>query len=308
MNGVRQSRMTLLVGGLVAAVLLLRMVIYEVQEGEVAVVLTFGKPTGEDATPGPAAKLPWPIQQVRTYDARLRVLRTELEQTITNDQQTILVGSFLLWRISSAREFVGGLRDVATAEERLLSALRTAHKSAVAQLRFDELVNTDPHKLRYEQAEQAMLAAIQEDPEVKGHGVEVKLVGIRRLGLPEDVTGAVFARMREERTALAAKVLAEGRAEAGRIRAEAEGRRAALLSQAEAEARRTLAAAEEQIASHYAVFEEAPELAVFLKKVEALKALLDQRTTVVLDSTQPPFDLLRRAAGQLEGVAPVESR
>jgi membrane protease subunit HflC len=291
------------VGGLLAAALLLRMVIYQVQEGEVAVVLTFGKPTGEDQTPGPAAKLPWPIQQVRTYDARLRVLKTPLEQTITTDQQTILVGSFLLWRISSAREFVGGLRDVATAEGKLLSALRTAQKTAVAQLRFDELVNADPQRLRYEQAEQAMLQALQAHPDVQGHGVEVKLVGIRRLGLPENVTGAVFARMREERQALAAKVLAEGRAEAGRIRAEAEGRRAALLSQSQAEARRTLAAAEEAIASHYAAFEQAPELAVFLKKVEALRALLDQRTTVVLDSTQPPFDLLRQA-----GVAPVDSR
>lgn len=295
-----QNRVTLLVAGVLATVLLLRLVIYEVQEGETAVVLTFGKPTGGAEAPGPALKLPWPIQQVSRYDARLRVLQTPLEQTFTEDQQTVLVGSFLLWRVASAREFVGGLRDVATAEGKLLSALRSAQKNAIARRKFQELVNADPAQLRYAEAEAEMLAALQQHPDVKGQGVEVKLVGIRRLGLPEKVTGAVFDRMREERQALAAKVLAEGRAEAGRIRAEAEGRRSALLSQAQADARRTLAAAEQEIASHYAVFEQAPELAVFLKKVEALRALLDQRTTVVLDSTQPPFDLLRAEAAQVD--------
>lgn len=295
-----QNRVTLLVAGALATVLLLRLVIYEVQEGETAVVLTFGKPTGGAETPGPALKLPWPIQQVSRYDARLRVLQTPLEQTFTQDQQTVLVSSFLLWRVASAREFVGGLRDVATAESKLLSALRSAQKNAIARRKFQELVNADPAQLRYAEAEAEMLAALQQHPDVKGQGVEVKLVGIRRLGLPEKVTGAVFDRMREERQALAAKVLAEGRAEAGRIRAEAEGRRSALLSQAQADARRTLAAAEQEIATHYAVFEQAPELAVFLKKVEALRALLDQRTTVVLDSTQPPFDLLRAEAAQVD--------
>lgn len=297
MSGVRQNRMTLLVAGLVALVLLLRMVIYEVDESEVAVLLTFGEPTAEDPTPGPALKWPWPIQQVRTHDARLRVLRTPLEQTITRDSQTILVGSFVLWRVASASEFERGPREVESAEKLLLSSLRSAQKTAVGKLAFEELVNADPARLRYAQAEQEMLEAVRRDQ--AGIGIEVALVGIRRLGLPENVTDAVFARMREERQALAARVLAEGRAEAGRIRAEAEGKKTELVSAAQAEARRTLAAAEAEIAGHYKVFEEDPDLAVFLKKIEALRALLDQRTTVVFD-TQPPFDLLQQA-----DVAPV---
>lgn len=297
MNGVRQNRVTLLVAGVVALVLLLRMVIYEVEESEVAVLLTFGEPTAEDPTPGPSLKWPWPIQQVRTHDSRLRVYRTPLEETITKDSQTVLVGSFVLWRISSASQFEKGLREVASAEMTLLSTLRSAQKNAVGKLEFHQLVNADPALLRYAEAEQEMLAAMRR--ELDGRGIEVALVGIRRLGLPENVTDAVFARMREERQALAARVLAEGRAEAGRIRAEAEGRKTALLSAAQAEARRTLAAAEKEIAGHYAVFEEDPELAVFLKKLEALRALLDQRTTIVFD-TQPPFDLLHESS-----VAPV---
>ena len=45
----------------------------------------------------------------------------------------------------------------------------------------------------------------------------------------------------------------------------------------------------------YKTFSKDPELAEFLRKLEALRTILKGRTTVVFDTNVPPFDLLNAA-------------
>ncbi len=47
-------------------------------------------------------------------------------------------------------------------------------------------------------------------------------------------------------------------------------------------------------ARYYMVFAQNEELALFLRKLEALGETLKERTTVVLHTDMPPFDLLER--------------
>ena len=79
----------------VAGMLLIRMVVFTVEDSESAVLLTFGKPGGEagaaedESEAGFRLKWPWPIQDVKVFDTRLRVLESPLEEMNTVDGQAI---------------------------------------------------------------------------------------------------------------------------------------------------------------------------------------------------------------------------
>ncbi|MBX3472576.1 MAG: hypothetical protein KF878_37470 [Planctomycetes bacterium] len=300
---VRQNRLTLAVAVVVGLVLLARLVVYQVRDDEVAVVLTFGRATDDVTAPRTGLKWPWPVQQVRRFDRRLRVQQTPLEEVATRDGRAVLVGSFVLWRVASAQGFLQSLGDADAATRHIEKVLRSRQSETLSRHPFGALVSVDPAQLKYQEIERDLLRLVGDD--LRPLGVEVKTVGIRRLGLPEETTEAVFERMKKDREAKAAAIRAEGEAEAGRLRAEADRERDTLLSAAEADARRLMGEAEREAEEAYARLAQDPELAIFLKKLAALEKLLGRRTTLVFDTSEPPFDLLER--DWRAGVAPVES-
>lgn len=298
----RQNRLTLAVAATVAIVLLARLLVYQVRDDEVAVVLTFGQADDDDdvTKPRTGLKWPWPIQQVRHFDARLRVLKTPLEEVATKDGRAVLVGSFVLWRVASAKRFLQSQGDAEAAARHIEKLLRSRQSETVSRYPFASLVSADPAQLQYVEIEGHIRDLLAAD--LLPLGVEVKAVGIRRLALPQEATEAVFERMKKDREARAAELQAEGEAKAGQIRAEADEARDTLIAAAEADARRVLGEAERAAEAYYKVLAEDPALAIFLKKLGALEVLLERRATLVFDKTVPPFDLLDRA-----GVAPVET-
>ena len=103
--------------------------------------------------------------------------------------------------------------------------------------------------------------------------------------------------MRQERKVEAQKHIIKGETEAQKIISEgnAEGRK--IRGSALAEAERIRAEGEMEAAKYYEVFNQAPELAAFLLKLEALKsALADGNTALILDVNTKPFDLLNDSA------------
>ncbi len=308
----KSRRLTLVAAAAIALVLLARMTSYTVHDTEVAVVLTFGEPTREDAEPGLGLKWPAPIQTVRTFDRRLRVLKAPLEEMTTRDQRAILVGTFLLWRVSSAKTFLERVGEPAAAERLLRTSLRNHQAAAIGAVEFGQLVSADPSQLALSAVEERILAGVRAD--VRAHGVEIAAAGVRRLGLPKAATEAVFARMAADRRKLATETLERGRREAALIETEAERRRDELLAAARVEARELLTQAEEDARPHLQALSADPDLAVFLEKLDALEQLLERKEgrpapTLVLDTDDPPFDLLRpEATAPSEPAAPGERR
>ena len=64
-------------------------------------------------------------------------------------------------------------------------------------------------------------------------GVAIRDIRVKRIDLPEDVSSAVYSRMRSERERQAREWRAQGQEEAERIRANADRRRQVLLAQAQ---------------------------------------------------------------------------
>jgi len=289
----KRQPVTLVAGFPVAAVFLSMLVLFQVRQTEYVVVTTFGKFTRTIEEPGLNWRLPWPIQSLHRYDNRVRNLERKYEQTSTLDARNILIQVFMGWRVKDARVFLERFGDdQARAEQVLESILRDAKFVAVGAHPLSDFISPDPKDLKFDQIEQEMLASIRPKA-LDNYGVEVTLLGIKQIGLPQSITEKVFERMKAERDQLVKKFQGEGAGEAIRIVSEANLERDKMLAEAEKQATIIRGEADREASQWLKTFEEDPELAVFLLKLEALELAVKDRATLVLDTRTAPFDLLR---------------
>ncbi len=267
--------------------------LFQVRESEVAFLTTFGKADEAVIKPGLRFKLPWPIQKVHRFDARVHNFEGKFEEAMTLDQRNVLVLVYVGWRITEPqkfnRSFPGGVDD---AKRNLESLVRSAKNAAVGTHNFSDFINTDPAKLKFDEIEKEMFLQVAGTAKEK-FGLEVKSLGIKRLGFPESVTQKVFERMKEERQRLVKQFEGEGDRDATKIRSTAERERSEKLAAAEAAATRSRGEAEKEAAKAYKTLEQNKELAVFLQKLASMEAIAKERTTLILDQNSSPFDLLR---------------
>lgn len=282
----------ILFGLAIAGLFVLLQALFIVREGEAAVVTQLGRPVRSITDAGLYTRWPWPVQRVHRFDTRIRTLQGSFEETLTSDGKNVLVALYAGWRVADPTRFLERVGSVEQAESSLDGLLRTFKNSTIGTVRFSNLVNTDASALKIDAIEAQVLDATKPQA-LDRYGIELAFVGIRRIGLPEAITQSVFERMRAERQELADRYRSEGEGEAIRIRAKADSERDQLLAKAEADARRSLAEGEAAAASHFKVFERSPELALFLRKLDALETTMKDKTTVVLSPDTEPFDLLR---------------
>ena len=290
---------TMLLGLLVALVLLTAVFSFQLNQTEVAVVTTFGRPAVVENA-GLHFRWPFPFQKVYFFDKRIRCYEGssgKLEETATRDGHNIIAGIYVNYRISGAEEFFSKLKDVTNAEDLLNTIMRSAKNTAFGQYEFSQIVNTDPKKLKLNEIQNLIKENLARD--TAGFGIAIVGVGINNLGVPKTVTDKVFDRMIAERKQFADKNLAEGKREAKEIRINAERERTITLAKAEAEAQKIRAEGDAAAAEFYQVFREQPELAEFLRKLDALRVVMKGKTTVVFDTAVPPFDLLTPGAAKL---------
>lgn len=290
----KKNPVTLATGALVVLIFAAMLFAFQVRQTEVVIVTTLGRYTRSLEEPGLYFRLPWPIQNVHRYDNRVRNLEKKYEQTTTADGRIIVIDVFLGWRVKDPRQFLELFGDnLAEAERNLEIQLRTAKNNTVGNHPLADFISVDPQSLRFDQIEAEMLREIR--AATTNFGVEIVLLGIKQIGLPESITTKVFDRMKAERERLVKQFQGEGERESIRIRSEADRRREEILAEAEGRAREILGEAEARAAAQLKTFEQNPELAVFLLKLDALEQALKERATLVLDPRTPPFDLLQNA-------------
>ena len=283
-----------MIGAVLILIFILLLFVFQVRKSEVAVVTTFGKPTRDIVEPGAYWKWPWPIQKVHAFDQRIHNFEGKFEQVLTPDGYNLLIMVYAGWNITEPKLFFPRFNgSPARAEESLEGLLRNAYSGVVGRHPFSHFISTDPKELQFVQIEQEMLKKIQDDARANNYGIEIKFLGIKKLGLPESVTQLVFERMQSERQVQVSKIQFEGEREASDIRSAADLQSAKLLADADAEATRIRGQGEREAAKSFQVFEQNPELANFLLKLTGLEAFLKERTTLILDQGTPPLDLLK---------------
>ena len=293
----KNNPLTFLIGAVLIIIFVLLLFVFQVRKSEVAVVTTFGKPTRDIVEPGAYWKWPWPIQKVHSFDQRVHNFEGKFEQVLTPDGYNLLIMVYVGWKISEPKLFFPRFNgSPARAEESLEGLVRNAYSGVVGKHPFSHFISTDPKELKFVEIEQEMLKKIQQDARVNNYGLEIRFLGIKKLGLPESVTQLVFERMQSERQVQVSKIQFEGEREASDIRSSADLQSAKLLADADAEATTIRGMGEREAAKSFEVFEQNPELANFLLKLTGLEAFLKERTTLILDQGTPPLDLLKSGA------------
>jgi membrane protease subunit HflC len=286
---------------IVMLVFVLYMIAFTVPFTETVVVTRFGKVinTYSGANPdevGLKWKLPWPIDKVTSFDNRKRTYESKMEQLFTKDEQSITVTTYTTWQIGSTKDdVIRYLKEINTPQKAglvLTSMVHDAMSKVVGKYNFENFVSTDPEKMKFDQIEKDIREIIVGQAS-ESYGIEVVIVGIKRLELPEESTKKVFDRMRQEREQLAKKYRAEGESRARQIRAQANRQASDIENRARAEAIMIRGKGDVEAAKYYKIFADNPSLHNFIKRLETLKEILPQRSTLILDADQvPPFDLL----------------
>jgi membrane protease subunit HflC len=214
---------------LVVVLLFANSILFTVSQTEQALVTQLGQPVRVIAKPGLHAKLPL-VQTVLFFDRRLLDYEVSPEEVILGDQRRLIVDSFARFRIVDPLRYY---QAVGGGEEGIRARLNSVVSSALRRvLGNEQLLNV----LSSERGRIMGLIRDQTDSEMRGFGVTVEDVRIRRADLPEENTQAVLARMQSERERVAKQARAEGAEASAKIKADAERERTVLLAEARATA------------------------------------------------------------------------
>ncbi|OGV53444.1 MAG: hypothetical protein A2X49_04390 [Lentisphaerae bacterium GWF2_52_8] len=290
----------MLLGLIVAAIFLTIVFSYQVRSTELAVVVTMGKVSVVKEA-GLHFRMPPPIQKVYLFDKRPRCFDgsiAKLEETYTSDGQNIIVGIYVLYNIADAEKFFLNVASVTNAEDKLNSLMRGESKEVFGKYSFDQMINTKPEMMQLDNIEKELKERLKKKA-AEQYGINVSDVGIKTIGLPETITKSVFDRMKNERAKAATEYRSQGNKLAEIIRSTAESERTTKLAEAEANAKRIRAEGDAEAAKYYAVFAKNPELASFLKKLDSMKKIIGNKTTLVLDTDSAPFDILKMNSDKL---------
>lgn len=302
-----KNSFTILMGAVIAAALLSYMFLYQVRYDQVAVRTTFDKADAGSVQTDPGLKfrLPWPIHKVTHYSKRLQLLEDTVEELQTADGKSVIVKTYLTWRIENPLDFYVTLKDPAEAQRQLSSRLREI-RGLISRYRLDELVNLDKNAIKLGEIEDQAKSTLEKSLAQSGYGLKVESVGIYKIVLPESTTQKVFETMITTRERLSENALQEGQAQASAIRSEAESARERILAFAERRAQTIRSKGDREASKEYESFAANEDFAVFLRKVEALKKMLDHNTTFVLSADSLGIlDWFNRDPGQ---AAPAQPR
>ncbi|MFP4053215.1 MAG: SPFH domain-containing protein [Phycisphaerae bacterium] len=271
---------------LIVVVLLGSTVAYTVDSTEMALVKTFGKagePINGATEAGLRLKWPWPFQKLVKYDGRTFIFESITRQFGTRDNKQMIVTMYCAWRIHDVLKFQKTVTTVENAENRLRDLLNSAEK-VLGSHEISEYVNTNPERMRLAQIEGELSKFVAEEAEPK-YGVDIVMVGIKSLTLPENVTAEVIEAMKKERQKFINRYRGSGNAQAQAIEERAKSAREKILAFAKRRADQIRAEGDRAAAEEFAKFAKNEELAMYIRWLESLKTELKGKAVILLDSS-----------------------
>jgi len=268
-----------------------------VSSDSIHLIQTFGKTTAvrdgrTDA--GLYLKWPWPVQSSVVYDGRLFTFDEPASQVTLTGGQSILATLSCTWRIAEPKRFyqsTGSTGKTRRAETKIRGRLRGERDNVLAKHSMGQFVNVQPELVILADMEKEILANVaakcRED-----YGVEIVAIGIKTLAVPQSVSDVVIEAVKEERQTKIRDYKGTGEAQATRILELAKQAETQILEFARAKASGIRSKGELAATKYYDQFKDAPDLVLYLRKLEALEESLRAGTTLIL------------TVGQLLGVEP----
>ncbi len=263
--------MSLIVVVIVALVLLFS-VMFRVNQGSEAVILKLGElnQTSDGQvkvySPGLHFKIPL-LEEVKTYDMRLRTLTVDSSRVVTNEQKDVIIDAYLEWQIINISQFYRSVSgNDGRAELLLRQFLEASLRAEVGKIDIQGLINNERDQLM-----QRLTQSVQD--QAKKIGIDVVDVRIKQIDLPDTVTESIYQRMRSERQKVASSIRAQGEQLSESIRADADATVTITLAQADRDAKEIKAKADAQAAKVYIdAYSQSEKFYAFWRSMQAYQA------------------------------------
>ena len=226
--------------------------VYTVHEGQHGILLRLGKLALDPQTnkpfvygPGVHFKLPF-INTAQIFDTRMQTLDIKSSRIVTAEKKDVLVDYYAKWRIDDLPLYYTTTSgNEARAQTLLEQKLNDGLRAQFGKRGISEVVSGERSDIMQTLQQQANASA-------KSLGIKVIDVRIKRIDLPDEVSSAVYDRMRAERERVATEHRAEGKAKAEVIRASADAKVTVILATSRSESKKIRGEGDAQAAKIYA--------------------------------------------------------
>ncbi|MCR4791732.1 MAG: protease modulator HflC [Lachnospiraceae bacterium] len=299
---------------IIFALIVLRACMVVTYANQFKLIRRFGKVERVISDPGISFKIPF-IETVDIIPAEILLYDLPASDVITSDKKTMIVDSYVLWRVTDPLKFaqtLGG--SITNAENRIDTIVYNATKNTISNMTQDAVIMSRDGKMTITiSADDSDVTSrdmtVEEETEVveitsltdeimaqinnieAQYGIVILTVDVKKLDLPDDNKQAVYTRMISERENIAAQYNAEGLAQAQIIMNTTDREVAITISNAEAQAAAIIAEGE---AEYMRILSEAyadESRADFYSYVRALDALRTSMTgsdnTIILSEDSP---------------------
>jgi len=283
----------LVVLGLIAALLLLSLSAFSVDQREYALVFRLGEIVSVKKEPGLYFKVPM-VENVRYFDKRILTLNwVEPDRFLTSEKKNVLVDSFVKWKIiDPAKYYVSVKGDEVQAERRLSQTVNDGLRAEFGKRTIHDVVSGERSQIMEILRQRA-------DRDSRQMGIQVLDVRLKRVDLPQEVSESVYQRMEAERKSVANQLRSEGSAAAEKIRADADRQREVIIAEAYRDAQTAKGEGDAKAAEIYAqAYSKNPEFYAFYRSLEAYRNSFKSKSDVlVLDPSSDFFKYMRNSGG-----------
>ena len=271
-------------GLLIVVLAVVNSTLYVVSEFERGVKLRFGKLIESDIQPGLHVKIPF-VDDVRIFDARILTVDAQPASFFTIEKKRLIVDSYAKWRIANVETYykaTGGVESVA--HNRLANRVNTGLRNQFGTRTLHEVVSGERDLLMKNITDDLNRTVLD------SLGIEVVDVRVKRIDLPQEVSGPVFRRMTAEREKEARELRSTGKEKAEKIRASADRERTIELANAYRDAEELRGEGDAEAAKIYAsAYQEDPEFYSFVRSLNAYKQSFSNKGDIMLIEPDSDF-------------------
>jgi membrane protease subunit HflC len=273
-------------GLLIVVLTVVNSTLYVVSEFERGVKLRFGKLIEADIQPGLHIKVPF-VDDVRIFDARILTVDAQPASFFTIEKKRLIVDSYAKWRIANVEAYykaTGGVESVA--HNRLANRVNTGLRNQFGTRTLHEVVSGERDLLMKNITNDLNRTVLN------SLGIEVVDVRVKRIDLPQEVSGPVFRRMTAEREKEARELRSTGKEKAEKIRASADRERTIELANAYRDAEELRGEGDAEAAKIYAsAYQKDPEFYSFVRSLNAYKNAFSNKGDIML--VEPDSDFFK---------------
>jgi len=201
--------------------------LYTVHQTQQAIVLLFGNPKRVATEPGLHFKIPF-VENVIYYEKRMLNLDPPVESMLLSDQKRILVDAFARYRIIDSLEFFKSVRTESGVRQRLGPIVNASLRGVLGNATLASVLSEERADIMRQ-----IQSSVNRD--AGRFGIELIDVRIGRADFPDQISQAVYGRMKSEREREAAEFRAQGFEQSQRIRAGADREATVILAEAKRE-------------------------------------------------------------------------